>query len=76
MTVSEFFSATKGSRQLVFSENEKPLCGRDFWGKYRDKPEWHTEIAFVRLIPTRAAQDGLWFDGVTCIIKLAENKKL
>lgn len=70
MKVHEFFNITKGSRQLTFDENEKPLCGRDFWAKYRNKPEWNAEIDHVRLKAKPATQDGLWFDAVICIIKL------
>ena len=70
MKVSEFFAVTQGSRQLSFSESDKPLCGRDFWGKYRYTPLWDAEIDHVRLIARRSEQDGLWFDGVVCLIKL------
>lgn len=70
MKVSEFFAVTKGSRQLSFSEEEKPLCGRDFWGKYRNTDKWDAEIEHVQMIARRAEQDGLWFDGVICIISL------
>lgn len=74
MKVSEFFAVTQGSRQIAFSETEKPLCGRDFWAKYRNKPEWESEIDHVRLVAQRAEQNGLWFDGVLCLINLKNNE--
>lgn len=70
MTVQDFFTCTQGSRQLCFSEQEKPLCGRDFWRKYRQTETWNAEIDHVRLVSRRAEVDGLWFDGVICIITL------
>ena len=72
MKVKEFFAVTQGSRQLCFSEEEKPLCGRDFWGRYRMAPEWDAEIDHVRMIAKRVETDGMPYDGVVCIIRLKE----
>ena len=70
MKVAEFIAETQGSRQLSFSESEKPLCGRDFWTKYRTTEKWNAEIENVRLIANRAETDGLWYDTVICLITL------
>ncbi len=75
MKLKEFFAVTRGSRQLCFSETEKPLCGRDFWAKYSGTPVWDAEVEWVRMVARRAEQDGLWFDGVICYIKLKEDLK-
>lgn len=74
MKVSEFYTVLQGSRRLSFSEVEKPLCARDFWGKYRNTPKWNAEIYQVRLIPCRAEDSGLWFDSVICLIVLKEER--
>lgn len=70
MKVYEFFNITKGSRHLRFSDEEKSMCGRDFWGKYRNTGKWQAEIEEVRLIAKRAETDGMFFDGVECVITL------
>lgn len=70
MKVKEFFTSTQGSRHLCFSEEETSLCGRDFWGRYRNAPEWEAEIDHVRLVARKVTTDGMPFDGVLCIINL------
>lgn len=70
MKVKEFFAITQGSRQLRLDENEKPLCGRDFWGKYRNTDKWEAEIDHVRLVSGITEQDGLQYMGVICNIVL------
>lgn len=70
MKVYEFFGVTKGSRHLRFSDEEKAMCGRDFWGKYRNTERWKAEIENVRLIAAKNETDGHVFDGVECVITL------
>lgn len=70
MKVYEFFQITQGSRHLRFSDEEKPMCGRDFWGKYRQTEKWKAEIENVRLIAKKCETDKCFFDGVECVITL------
>ena len=69
MTVSEFYAKTSGARLLSLSENEPALCPRDFWQKYRFRPEWNAEIENVHFIPHRN-----YVDHVICLILLKEVK--
>lgn len=70
MKVCEFFAITNGSRHLRFSDDEKGLCGRDFWGKYRQTEKWEAEIENVRLIAGELKTDGVSFEGVECVITI------
>ena len=67
MTVADFFAHTNGARRFSFDENERSMCGSDFWHKYRGDPIWFAEIDSVKLIPQRDV--GL-SDIVICLIKL------
>lgn len=72
MKLKELFAKTQGSRQLcIAGQKEKAMCGRDFWGRYRNTEAWETEVSKVNLIPARATIGGLWFDTVICEIELA-----
>ena len=72
MKLKELFAKTQGSRQLrIAGQKEKAMCGRDFWGRYRNTEAWETEVSKVNLIPARATIGSLWFDTVICEIELA-----
>ena len=52
MKVKELFAVISGPRKWSISEMEEPVCGRDFWQKYRMMPEvWEADINDVHLIP-------------------------
>jgi len=53
MKVKEFFVHTTGNRYLRFDGSERPLCGRDFWGKYRRDERWNAEILMVLNVLSR-----------------------
>ena len=51
MKLNEFYAVVGGSIRYSLSEYDKPLCGRDFWGKYRDTDMWDAEISRAIFIP-------------------------
>lgn len=71
MTLGEFFAVTKGSRQLmILGHGVGPLCGRDFWARYRQTKVWDAEIDQVCLVQSKLINDSVKFNGVLCQISL------
>lgn len=54
MKLKELFAKTQGSRQLrIAGQKEKAMCGRDFWGRYRNTEAWETEVRIQAKRPDR-----------------------
>lgn len=70
MKLKDFFAIISGANKFSISETDEPLCGMDFWHKYRNKAEWNAEIENVKLIPRCGEINGLWYDDVICLIML------